>query len=113
MNKRKTKRYLKENCLEIVWKSGGQESTGVAVNLSRKGVDICCQIPPKIGSEISITFQFEDQKKRFAFETVKGKVKWTKKLGLVHTGVEFLSELNQKKHPLISAQIERAQAEEE
>ena len=107
MNKRKGKRYLKDNSIEVTWRSRGLETTGVAVNLSRKGVDICCQNPPEIGAEVSITFQFENEKKKTAFETIQGKVKWTKRLGLYHAGVEFLSEINQKNHAGIFAKIEK------
>jgi hypothetical protein len=108
MNNRKGKRYLKDNTIEVTWRSRGIETTGVAVNLSRKGVDICCQSPPEIGSNISITFQFENEKKKTVFESIQGKVKWTKRLGLYHTGVEFLSEINEKNHAGIFSQIEKA-----
>jgi hypothetical protein len=108
MNNRKGKRYLKDNSIEVTWRSRGIETTGVAVNLSRKGVDICCQNPPEIGSNISITFQFENEKKKTVFESIQGKVKWTKRLGLYHTGVEFLSEINEKNHAGIFSQIEKA-----
>lgn len=110
MNNRKTKRYLRDNSIEVIWRSRGIETTGVAVNLSRQGVDICCQNPPEIGSNISITFQFENEKKKTVFESIQGKVKWTKRLGLVHTGVEFLSEINEKNHVGIFSQIEKAKA---
>ncbi|HZR47809.1 MAG TPA: PilZ domain-containing protein [Candidatus Manganitrophaceae bacterium] len=110
MNNRKTKRYLKDNSIEVILRSTGNETTGVAVNLSRKGVDICCQKPPEIGSEVFITFQFENEKKRTVFESVRGKVKWTKKLGLNHAGVEFLSEMNEKNHSGILSRIEEERA---
>lgn len=106
MNNRKAKRYLKDNSIEVILRARGNETTGVAVNLSRTGVDICCQNPPEIGSEIFITFQIENDKKRTVFESIHGKVKWTKKLGLNHAGVEFLSEINEKNHAGILSRIE-------
>ncbi len=112
MNNRKTERYLKDDSIEVTWRSRGIETTGVAVNLSRRGVDICCQNPPEIGSHISITFQFENEKKKTVFESIQGKVKWTKRLGLFHAGVEFLSEIDEKNHVGIFSQIEKAKAVE-
>lgn len=112
MNNRKAKRYLKDNSIEVILRSRGNETTGVAVNLSRKGVDICCQNPPEIGSEIFITFHFENEKKRTVFESIQGKVKWTKKLGLNHAGVEFLSEINEKNHAGILSRIEEERSAE-
>lgn len=112
MNKRKTERYLRNNCLEVTWKSHGMDESGVAVNLSQRGVDICCETPPQIGSDISITFQFEDERRGRILESVSGKVKWTRKLGVFHTGIEFLSEINKENHSFIVSQIERSKKED-
>lgn len=113
MNNRKTQRYLRDNSIEVTWRSRGIETTGVAVNLSRRGVDICSQNPPAVGSDIIITFQLEDARRGAIFETVRGKVKWTRKLSLHHAGIEFLSEINPINHSSIFSQIEKAKQLEE
>ncbi len=109
MNKRKTKRYIGNYFIEAKWISGATSTTGVAVNLSKKGVGICCLSPLEIGSKISITFHFDDEQKQTASESVQGQVRWTKKLGPFHTaGIEFFSELNEENNFLLLSQIEQA-----
>lgn len=109
MNKRKIKRYIGNHFIEAKWKSGATSTTGVAVNLSKKGVGICCLVAPEVGGEISITFHFSDEQKQTASESIPGKVEWTKKLGPFHTaGIEFFSELNEENNFLIFSQIGQA-----
>lgn len=113
MNKRKTERYLKDNFVEVRWKSKGGAFNGVAVNLSRKGIDICCLNPPEVGAEITVLFEFEDEKRQNVTESIRGKVQWVKKLGLFHSGIEFISEIDEKRHLGILSLIEQAQTAED
>lgn len=110
MEKRKARRYLKNNFIEVEWSSNGVESNGVAVNLSKWGIDICCLTPPRVGSEIKITFRLEGEKKESVVESVDGKVRWVKRLGLPHSGIEFSSEVNQQTYPGILSLIWQAEA---
>ena len=109
MKRRDTKRYTGSFFIEIKWKSKGETGEGVAINLSRTGVGICCLIPLEAGSEVTIIFHFEDEQKFKALESVKGVVKWVQKMGpFFTTGVRWADEVKEQDIFLILSQIELA-----
>lgn len=109
MNKRGNQRYTGNHFIQVQWKSGGNSAEGVATNLSRTGAGICCVTSIETGSEITITFHFEDEQKSKVLESVKGVVKWSRKLGSLYTaGVEWMADVNEEDIFLALSQIELA-----
>jgi hypothetical protein len=105
MNQRKVRRY--SLFIEARLESRGNRINGVAVNLSAKGVGICCLTPIQIGSEAVITLYFHDKREGLLSESVQGKIKWTETFGtLSAAGIEFSRDLNEEDHFLILSHIE-------
>jgi hypothetical protein len=105
MNQRKVRRY--SLFIEAKLESKGIRVNGVAVNLSARGVGICCLTPIQIGSEATITLHFYDKREGLLAESAQGTVKWTQSFeSLNAAGIEFSHDLNEEDHFLILSHIE-------
>lgn len=105
MNQRKVRRY--SLFIEAKLESKGIAVTGVAVNLSARGIGICCLTPIQIGSEATATLHFYDKREGLLAESVQGTIKWTQNFGGLHAaGIEFSRDLNEEDHFLILSHIE-------
>jgi len=112
-DKRKRKRYPGNFHVEVNCAAYGTPEGSVAVNIGDKGVGIKGEKPLDPGSEVSITFHFDDGKGDKAHETVEGIVKWNKKMGPYYaSGVELKKEVNGNDHFLILSQIQIAKNDE-
>ncbi|HSG05286.1 MAG TPA: PilZ domain-containing protein, partial [Nitrospiria bacterium] len=111
--KRKKKRYPGSFHVEVNCAAHGTPQGGVAVNIGEKGVGISGTKPLEPGSEVSITFHFDNSPGKKTTETVKGIVKWNQKMGPYYTsGVELEEPVNGNDHFMILSQIQMAKNEE-
>lgn len=105
MNQRKVRRY--SLFIEARLEAKGVQINGVAVNLSARGVGICCLSPTQMGSEAVITLFFYDKREGLLSESVRGTIKWTQTFGTLNAaGIEFSGDLNEEDHFLILSHIE-------
>jgi hypothetical protein len=105
MNQRKVKRY--SLFIEARLESGGSQINGVAVNLSARGVGICCLTPIQIGSKAVITLYFHDKREGLLSESIQGTVKWSHDFKTLNAaGIEFSGDLSEEDHFLILSHIE-------
>ena len=105
MNQRKIRRY--SLFIEARLESREVQVIGVAVNLSSRGVGICCLTPIHMESEVVITLYFHDKREGVLSESVGGMIKWAQNFGTLNAaGIEFSADLNEEDHFLILSHIE-------